>query len=954
MPVESVPLPTVPVDVGRARVGGPSNDTDGSEWMRPAQTRMDAPSVDWVGRSLDRPGPIPSNRLASTRCEGYGFDQFYDTDYDLDLRPQNTLLCIMHSIKSESKTTQFKNIRINLLHSMRYSQKFTKEKNYDYQYKQRHTLSGTTTEFPAPLILLAHSTPIDRPCADLNWKMPTTDDGNTAPMIDEEATPALGRRVREQSNGSQRPPLKKATNHKTKGTSGLNKITNFQPPPKIHRNETNYNSAVIKAEPGNTGDATDPIIVLEKYAEFANFLKDDDISENIEIADNGDIMISKLKPGKMNQHQHNNHNISSQDNSNNSKTPPKKETCQTTLSQADRRPLTMIVKWSFSTYPAASYILKGYSQCALDQNRSKQSHYTPRAVLNYVTIIQNKRNIFSTKVAFAYSTADTQWQNQLAEKILCAKYANTQPATIQNVKTYAVENAQAHTTLKTAPKLKAPNALPATMPDISGPIARLRTSNRFILITIIQHPNSKNWLTELELISIKNPISFILRPKFQIKLYLSPSRSVMGWIREGQTFDRPRPIPVYQCTSTSSTGYSPDQKHDNEYYLTLQIKKIMTIIGLLYNRHCGSSKNETTLSDYRQFTAHAARHNPRLEEARDCIYRLPPPGNTQRKAKQLQITDFINRLQINSNTTNTNKHDTTYESENITTHAETKYTLRILQWNACTMYAEKRYQLELLANEMHLDIICISELGRYRQINGFSKYIHCDKHTQSGIFWKSGLRAEIIETVFDKCHNRTQTQCILVKESLLLIHSYIAPDITYNTRKHYWNHMQNFIEDWTIKKPDLQIIITGDLNTRDKRFGINHSETHGYLDELLLTMDIISDKNIPTRGNNTLDITLANEEASKNLTTCKAIHKLNSDHCPTAIDISLKQNPYISSEGLTSYQTEYTVIDTQKTNKNLENAIEQTDFKPATLIDINNIIKNIICFKKIPHKPIKF
>ena len=71
------------------------------------------------------------------------------------------------------------------------------------------------------------------------------------------------------------------------------------------------------------------------------------------------------------------------------------------------------------------------------------------------------------------------------------------------------------------------------------------------------------------------------------------------------------------------------------------------------------------------------------------------------------------------------------------------------------------------------------------------------------------------------------------------------------------------------------IVITGDLNTRDKRFGVNHTEQHRYLDEIFLQMDIISDSRIPTRDNNTLDITLARRSViNRNITQVL--------HCPYA------------------------------------------------------------------------
>ena len=82
------------------------------------------------------------------------------------------------------------------------------------------------------------------------------------------------------------------------------------------------------------------------------------------------------------------------------------------------------------------------------------------------------------------------------------------------------------------------------------------------------------------------------------------------------------------------------------------------------------------------------------------------------------------------------------------------------------MNAEKRCQLEFLATKKNIDILCISELGKYRKINGFPNYHHCDMFTQSAIFWKEALKCKIIETTFNRAHSRTQTQCILVAKKL--------------------------------------------------------------------------------------------------------------------------------------------------------------------------------------------
>ena len=56
-------------------------------------------------------------------------------------------------------------------------------------------------------------------------------------------------------------------------------------------------------------------------------------------------------------------------------------------------------------------------------------------------------------------------------------------------------------------------------------------------------------------------------------------------------------------------------------------------------------------------------------------------------------------------------------------------------------------------------------------------------------------------------------------------------------------------------------------------------------------MNIISNREIPTREGNTLDITLANDNAHRQIIKHRVLHKLNSDHNPTITEIETEQNP---------------------------------------------------------------
>ena len=105
------------------------------------------------------------------------------------------------------------------------------------------------------------------------------------------------------------------------------------------------------------------------------------------------------------------------------------------------------------------------------------------------------------------------------------------------------------------------------------------------------------------------------------------------------------------------------------------------------------------------------------------------------------------------------------------------------------------------------------------------------------------------------------------------------------------------------------------MNTLDERFGILHQEQHRYLDEVLLNFEIISDCRIPTRGDNTLDVALANREAKRGNIRSQVMRKLNSDHNPTKTKIDLECNPYQETEvqDRNRKRNTHAVIDIQKT-----------------------------------------
>ena len=124
-----------------------------------------------------------------------------------------------------------------------------------------------------------------------------------------------------------------------------------------------------------------------------------------------------------------------------------------------------------------------------------------------------------------------------------------------------------------------------------------------------------------------------------------------------------------------------------------------------------------------------------------------------------------------------------------------------------------------------------------------------------------------------------------------------------------------------------------------------------------MQMEIISDRKVPTRENNTLDITLARQSTSNRNITQEVLHKLNRDHNPTQTAISLQAVPYRITHSNYIYTrdiTEYTVMDYAKTKTNIGLAFGILDRDIITVEQISQILKSAIAVKKIQQRPIKF
>ena len=128
------------------------------------------------------------------------------------------------------------------------------------------------------------------------------------------------------------------------------------------------------------------------------------------------------------------------------------------------------------------------------------------------------------------------------------------------------------------------------------------------------------------------------------------------------------------------------------------------------------------------------------------------------------------------------------------------------------------------------------------------------------------------------------------------------------------------------------------------------------MDDVLIQYNLVNDRSVPTRGNNVLDITLANNNAYENIIKHKVLARLNSDHNPTTIDINLNSNPNYGNKAMSIKNSDcrYTIMDLKRTQKKLRQAILRIDGENVTPNTINEIVREAVTYKTMKHSPIKF
>lgn len=306
---------------------------------------------------------------------------------------------------------------------------------------------------------------------------------------------------------------------------------------------------------------------------------------------------------------------------------------------------------------------------------------------------------------------------------------------------------------------------------------------------------------------------------------------------------------------------------------------------------------------------------PRLEEAFDCIRRLPPPGNTTR---QLKITSFMTGKSQSNSASGTKP----------ACPNRTKHTISVIQWNARSLSEAKAQELSLFAASNQIDVLCISELGHRRKIPGYKVVAASSTDTQSAVFTRAEMPAEHIniETVTEFVDSGILTQICLIDTQFLLIHTYIAPRVSISIRKQFWNTIQEVVN----QNQEKAILVTGDLNTRSPEISPKHSsDAHGYFSSFLEESDMtILNDGTPTRGENTLDVCIANERFLRRVTNWEVLDEFDSDHLPTLTETGFKAST-IPKKGTTLF---YKYLDVESTVRRI---VHEVNYRHMTSANSN-------------------
>jgi hypothetical protein len=250
-----------------------------------------------------------------------------------------------------------------------------------------------------------------------------------------------------------------------------------------------------------------------------------------------------------------------------------------------------------------------------------------------------------------------------------------------------------------------------------------------------------------------------------------------------------------------------------------------------------------------------------------------------------------------------------------------------LHCNACSLTSEKAQLLKAIAAEQECSAICIAELGHRRALPGWKCISSTDTFTQSGIFIRHGVQAKKIELPDLPSNNRIAWQAIAI-ESLnehptMLIHVYIPPDTQVPIRKLFWRMVNDFVRPLH----NQNIFLAGDLNTRSACFDPTEVPSmNSFMEDILdeLPWNVISD-GTPTRFDNCLDVTLANDNGTNQTICWLPLHEVISDHLPCLTKTSIKIAFNLKGEQSQPFQ----IIDMNLTTQKIERWINHRHDRPG-------------------------
>ena len=159
------------------------------------------------------------------------------------------------------------------------------------------------------------------------------------------------------------------------------------------------------------------------------------------------------------------------------------------------------------------------------------------------------------------------------------------------------------------------------------------------------------------------------------------------------------------------------------------------------------------------------------------------------------------------------------------------------------------------------------------------------------------------------------------------------------------------------KRHPLPATILGDLNTRDHRLGLNHTERHVYLDAILNddktetnNWNILHDisEHTHTKGN-TLDNCLGNSQFLTKFKQWETLDELDSDHKPTLTTTKIKRRAdkksHKRNSTITKIDHKASANKLIRLSKDLKDQCEKEGRKP-TLQEVHDISKRSILTKK--------